>query len=89
MPEGSPFLQGQGLTVAQREIPAKTNEIPEINPRGYPGLAVTQLADLVPRRKNLTGAARRTGVRPARRRDAVSKADIAEVAAGLAEEIAR
>ena len=28
----SAFLQGQGLTVAQREIPAKTNEIPEIKP---------------------------------------------------------
>ena len=28
----SAFLQGQGVTVAQREIPAKTNEIPEIKP---------------------------------------------------------
>jgi hypothetical protein len=28
----SAFLHGQGLTVAQREIPAKTNEIPEIKP---------------------------------------------------------
>jgi Druantia protein DruA/DDE_Tnp_1-associated len=28
----SAFLQGQGITVAQREIPAKTNEIPEIKP---------------------------------------------------------
>jgi hypothetical protein len=28
----SAFLQGQGVTVAQREIPAKTNEIPEIEP---------------------------------------------------------
>jgi hypothetical protein len=26
------FLQGQGVTVAQREIPAKTNEIPQIKP---------------------------------------------------------
>ena len=28
----SAFLQGQGVTIAQREIPAKTNEIPEIKP---------------------------------------------------------
>ena len=28
----SAFLHGQGVTVAQREIPAKTNEIPEIKP---------------------------------------------------------
>jgi hypothetical protein len=28
----SAFLQGQGITVAQREIPAKTNEIPELKP---------------------------------------------------------
>ena len=28
----SAFLQEQGVTVAQREIPAKTNEIPEIKP---------------------------------------------------------
>jgi len=28
----SAFLQDQGVTVAQREIPAKTNEIPEIKP---------------------------------------------------------
>jgi hypothetical protein len=28
----SAFLQGQGVTVAQREIPAKTNEIPELKP---------------------------------------------------------
>jgi hypothetical protein len=28
----SALLQGQGVTVAQREIPAKTNEIPEIKP---------------------------------------------------------
>jgi hypothetical protein len=28
----SAFLQGQGITVAQREVPAKTNEIPEIKP---------------------------------------------------------
>jgi hypothetical protein len=28
----SAFLQGQGITVAPREIPAKTNEIPEIKP---------------------------------------------------------
>jgi hypothetical protein len=28
----SALLHGQGVTVAQREIPAKTNEIPEIKP---------------------------------------------------------
>ncbi len=28
----SAFLQGQGVTVAQRQVPAKTNEIPEIKP---------------------------------------------------------
>ena len=28
----SAFLQEQGITIAQREIPAKTNEIPEIKP---------------------------------------------------------
>jgi Domain of unknown function (DUF4338)/DDE_Tnp_1-associated/Transposase DDE domain len=28
----SAFLHGQGATIAQREIPAKTNEIPEIKP---------------------------------------------------------
>lgn len=32
----SAFLQGQGVTVAQREIPAKTNEIPEIKPLLHP-----------------------------------------------------
>jgi hypothetical protein len=36
----SAFLQGQGITVAQREIPAKTNEIPEIKPLIEP-LALT------------------------------------------------
>ena len=28
----SAFLQGQGVTMAQREIPAKTNEIPQLKP---------------------------------------------------------
>ena len=32
----SAFLQGQGVKVAQREIPAKTNEIPEIKPSLHP-----------------------------------------------------
>ena len=51
----SAFLQEQGVTVAQREIPTKTNEIPEIKP-------LLQPLDLV------TGGHRRCAAHPTRNR---------------------